>query len=294
MSFPPHTFPDNPHILQCQREDVRTLVSNHWTPSDKMALSSGVLEEGRRTLTEHRMDTLKETNDPELIAQIFEEFKQIRKLPAEHYTADQIDWNRLVQRYLPKRSVTEATIQWTMHQHPEINNQPWTEEETSELLKAINNHGVGEWQQIAGSLSSGRNAQHCFKRWLEITPKTTSDHDWTAEDDAKLMRLYNMYGENYTEIAVHFKQRSAKQTRDRICACLRKATRKKGRWSKEEDELLQSIVGFYLAEAVIPWCEVASLLDGRCDKQCRDRWVKLLHYGSEPPPSSEFIPLLGY
>lgn len=49
---------------------------------------------------------------------------------------------------------------------------------------------------------------------------------------------------------------------------------KKGGWSPEEDEALHRWVANFGAQR---WTECAKVIQGRCGKQCRERWVNILN-----------------
>jgi len=62
------------------------------------------------------------------------------------------------------------------------------------------------------------------------------------------------------------------------------ASRVKGPWSKEEDELLASLVAEYGAKK---WSVIAEKVPGRIGKQCRERWLNHLDTSVKKTPWSE-------
>jgi len=100
-------------------------------------------------MTEPRLRDLKDNDDPQALQEAMEEFKRIRKLPAEYFDVNLIDWDRVMTRYCPHRSESETMLQWTAHQHPHINNQPWSEEESKKLHRLVEQQGLGRWREIA-------------------------------------------------------------------------------------------------------------------------------------------------
>jgi myb proto-oncogene protein len=44
---------------------------------------------------------------------------------------------------------------------------PWSDLEDAALLKAVQQHGAGQWQAIAASLGHSRTSVQCMGRWLK-------------------------------------------------------------------------------------------------------------------------------
>ncbi|KAJ5627554.1 hypothetical protein N7528_004981 [Penicillium herquei] len=101
---------------------------------------------------------------------------------------------------------------------------------------------------------------------------------WSKLEDEKLISLVNRFGDqrgkegNWKEISRHLPGRSNKDCRKRWFHSLDPALRK-GRWSREEDELLLAAYR-QLGPA---WKDIALLIEGRKDDQCAKRYNDILN-----------------
>lgn len=105
----------------------------------------------------------------------------------------------------------------------------------------------------------------------KLSKKQTSIK-WTESEYSSLVKLIKQYGEDWSHIASTFNNKTAKQCMQKFKNSQRSA--KKGNWSPDEDELLLKWV-----EDCGPtkWTECSKLIQGRCGKQCRERWVNILN-----------------
>lgn len=92
---------------------------------------------------------------------------------------------------------------------------------------------------------------------------------WTKEEDEKLKDLCVRLGtDNWSAIGNHFPQRTEVQCQQRWKKVLDPSLIK-GAWTKEEDDLVVQLVNQYGPKK---WSLIASHLQGRIGKQCRERW----------------------
>lgn len=78
----------------------------------------------------------------------------------------------------------------------------WTEADDARLRKLVEEHGLKRWAFIATHLN-GKTGKQCRRRWhaLGVGPDDKSGVEWTAEDDAKLLRAHKEHGRKWTQIA---------------------------------------------------------------------------------------------
>jgi myb proto-oncogene protein len=150
-------------------------------------------------------------------------------------------------------------------------------EEDAKLAEAAEKFGQ-DWVAVA-TLVPGRSNQQCRHRWLTTTSslhptdrETPVSHKgkWTAEEDAKLAKAAEKFGQDWVAVATLVPGRTNQQVRYRFFTSLYGTiTGSKRRWTQEEDTKLIDAVGHYGED----WGEVAAMIPGRTNLQCRARWL---------------------
>jgi hypothetical protein len=103
---------------------------------------------------------------------------------------------------------------------------------------------------------------------------TVSDADaggWTVEEDAKLADSVKKHGSSWVAVATMVPRRTCAQCHYRWATQLEPDINL-GIWTSEEDAKPTDVV----EKLGKDWAQVAALVPGRTDKQCRYRWVKSL------------------
>jgi hypothetical protein len=191
------------------------------------------------------------------------------------------DWIQ-VAALVPGRTNIQCRQRWVAYLVP-INDQTtasnkgkWTEEETEKLVEAVKKHGCNNWI-AAAALVPGRTSAQCRQRWvLSVDPtidQTTTHTDikgkWTVEEDAKLTEAVKKLGRNWVQVAAMVLDRTNKQCRHRWVKTL-DPNINTGKWSGEEDAKLTGAVQKFGND----WVQVAAMIPGRTNAQCRDRWMR--------------------
>mmetsp|Transcript_15745 Transcript_15745/g.21941 ORF Transcript_15745/g.21941 Transcript_15745/m.21941 type:complete len:451 (+) Transcript_15745:228-1580(+) len=102
---------------------------------------------------------------------------------------------------------------------------------------------------------------------------TKSSSSWTEEEDAILRDAIQQHeGKNWKKIAESLQGRTHTQCLHRWQKVLNPQL-VKGAWTKEEDDVLCKLVGQFGPKN---WSVIASHLNGRIGKQCRERWYNHL------------------
>jgi len=103
--------------------------------------------------------------------------------------------------------------------------------------------------------------------------KSLSSTAWTEEEDEILKQAFSNEGADWKEVVARLLPRKTSTQ------CLHRWQKVldpklvKGSWTKEEDEQLRGLVGQYGPKN---WSTIASHLNGRIGKQCRERWYNHL------------------
>jgi hypothetical protein len=157
----------------------------------------------------------------------------------------------------------------------------WTAVEDSKLKDAVQMHGGKDWAAIA-SLVPGRAQIQCRSRWhnflianLDRTPARTGT--WTEDEVIKLKAAVQTHGDkNWGAIAALVPGRTRSQCLSRWKNVLDpndRASGRTGKWTEEEDLKLKNSVKTHGGKN---WYEIASLVPGRTQKHCSNRWHDFL------------------
>lgn len=100
--------------------------------------------------------------------------------------------------------------------------------------------------------------------------KKYSNLRWTEEEDKKLAELVKKYQcKQWKEVASHFPNRSATQCSQHWRKCADPQLKKNEKWSAAEDTIL---LQGRQRNPPLTFGEIANLIPGRTNIQCRNRW----------------------
>lgn len=105
----------------------------------------------------------------------------------------------------------------------------------------------------------------------ELWGKRTKKIKWKKDEAILLVKLVKKYGEKWTRIEKKIKTKSAKQCMQKYKNMVK--VERKGNWTNEEDKLLLQWVKVHGANK---WTDCSRRIEGRCGKQCRERWMNTL------------------
>jgi hypothetical protein len=161
------------------------------------------------------------------------------------------------------------------------NKAKWTPEEDAKLTEAVKQHG-NLWVVVA-ALVIGRTDKQCRQRWINTVDPSNGKNAasyraprcaWKAEEDAKLTEAVKRHGNHcWAVVAAMVSGRTNNQCRERWVKTVDPSNGNKVQrrsWKPEEDAKLTEAVNKH---GKYCWVEVAAMVSGRTDKQCRARWV---------------------
>ncbi len=115
---------------------------------------------------------------------------------------------RIISAGIGSRTPAQAAQRWRKTLDPslvQVKKGKWSTDEDDLLKKLVARHSDGDknWHTIATAFGGTRTIKHCRERWLKhISPGLKSNHPWTPEEDALLIRLRQQLGYNgWAEIA---------------------------------------------------------------------------------------------
>ncbi|XP_069871160.1 snRNA-activating protein complex subunit 4 isoform X2 [Dipodomys merriami] len=209
------------------------------------------------------------------------EIQDINQLPEEALLGNRLDshdWEKISNvNFEGGRSAEEIRKFWQSSEHPSINKQDWSTEEAERLRAIAAKHGHLEWQLVAEELGTGRSAFQCLQKFQQHNT-ALKRKEWTEEEDHMLTQLVQemRVGDHipYRRIVYYMEGRDSMQLIYRWTKSLDPSL-KKGFWTPEEDAKLLQAVAKYGEQ---DWFKIREEVPGRSDAQCRDRYLRRLHF----------------
>ncbi|NXM98266.1 SNPC4 protein, partial [Sylvia borin] len=290
--------PSNEEAKEKAAEGIKSfeqLRSTKWKTAEKTLLQKSVVSDRLQRLLQPKLLKLSYWNQKlekvktEIEKQILE--KQIKELEQEIEAINQLpesdlignrfdehDWDKISNIHFDgQRSSEELRRFWQNWEHPSINKKEWTEEEIERLKKIAAKHNYLDWQTIAQELGTNRTAFQCLQKY-QIYNKDFKRKEWTKDEDQMLLELVQemRVGNHipYKKIAYYMEGRDSAQLIYRWTKSVNPSL-KKGPWTPEEDSMLMAAVKKYREKE---WYKVRMEVPGRSDSQCRDRYLKSLHW----------------
>ncbi|XP_058928886.2 snRNA-activating protein complex subunit 4 isoform X2 [Kogia breviceps] len=210
------------------------------------------------------------------------EVQDIHQLPEEALLGgrlDEHDWEKISNvNFEGSRGAQEIRRFWQNCEHPSINKQEWGAREVGRLQAVAAARGHLDWQKIAEELGTCRSAFQCLQKYQQHSP-ALKRREWTEEEDRVLSRLVQemRVGNHipYRRIVYYMEGRDSMQLIYRWTKSLDPSL-KKGLWAPEEDAKLLQAVAKYGEQ---DWFKIREEVPGRSDAQCRDRYLRRLHFG---------------
>ncbi|KAI7865005.1 hypothetical protein BDF14DRAFT_1709383, partial [Spinellus fusiger] len=118
---------------------------------------------------------------------------------------------------------------------------PWTKEEIDCLRELVVDEETTDWAYVQRKLPMPRPLLHIKQTWQHsINPKIVHGK-WSEEETERLVGLVRMLGDkNWVSVSKHMTTRTPRQCLERWKWQVN--TKKKGQFTKEEDELLLKVV----------------------------------------------------
>ncbi|KAI8093541.1 Homeodomain-like protein [Halteromyces radiatus] len=149
----------------------------------------------------------------------------------------------------------------------------WTTEEDKLLMAAVKKYGPHKWSLIAQHVPD-RTPVQCSTRWLGALNPNVHKGRWSPEEDEALTEAVKKYSNRsvlpWNRIAQNIPNRTGIQCQARWTEALDPTVRK-GRWKKEEDDMLRAGVSRFGC----CWIRVSGMIYGRTQRQCRTRWNQI-------------------
>ncbi|KIK95648.1 hypothetical protein PAXRUDRAFT_368727 [Paxillus rubicundulus Ve08.2h10] len=183
-----------------------------------------------------------------------------------------LDWDRIAEKMsslsAATRTARECEIRWLGDQHPVFNHEPWSQDEITKVKSLIAEceDSPLDWVNITERLGTNRTPLDCMRNGT-----TRRTHHWTAESDDRLLQAIHVYGQDNWHLVARYVSEDVtpSQCSNRFQRTIDPSL-KRVNWTPEEDARLRAAVVAYGSS----WIEIAAVLPGRHNDQCRDRWTE--------------------
>ncbi|NWR22741.1 SNPC4 protein, partial [Emberiza fucata] len=271
------------------------LHSSKWKAAEKTLLQKSVASDRLQRLLQpkllklsywnQKLEKIKTETEKKIlekqIKDLEQEIEAINQLPESDLIGnrfDEHDWDKISNIHFDgQRSSEELRKFWQNWEHPSINKEEWTEEELDRLKQIAAEHNCLDWQSIAQELGTNRTPFQCLQKY-QLYNKDLKRKEWTKDEDQMLLELVQemRVGSHipYKKIAYYMEGRDSAQLIYRWTKSVDPSL-KKGPWTPEEDAMLMAAVKKYKEK---DWYKIRREVPGRSDAQCRDRYLKALHW----------------
>ncbi|NWS10211.1 SNPC4 protein, partial [Pachyramphus minor] len=290
--------PSNEDAKEKAAQGIKSFEQLHsakWKSREKTLLQKSVVSDRLQRLLQPKLlkmsywnqklekvktETEKQTLEKQ-IKEVEREIEAINQLPESDLLGnrfDEHDWEKISNIHFDgQRSSEELKKFWENWEHPSINKKEWTEEEIERLKRIAAKHNYLDWQTIAQELGTNRTPFQCLQKY-QIYNKDLKRKEWTKAEDQMLLELVQemRVGSHipYKKIAYYMEGRDSAQLIYRWTKSVDPSL-KKGPWTPEEDAMLLAAVKKYGEK---DWYKIRTEVPGRSDAQCRDRYLKALHW----------------
>ncbi|NXQ20842.1 SNPC4 protein, partial [Peucedramus taeniatus] len=290
--------PSNEDAKEKAAQGIKSFEQLHsakWKTAEKTLLQKSVVSDRLQRLLQPKLlklsywnqklekiktETERQTLEKQ-IKDLEQEIEAINQLPESDLIGDRFDehdWDKISNIHFDgQRSSEELRKFWQNWEHPSINKKEWTEEELERMKQIAAEHNYLDWETIAQELGTNRTPFQCLQKY-QLCNKDLKRKEWTKHEDQMLLELVQemRVGSHipYKKIAYYMEGRDSAQLIYRWTKSVDPSL-KKGPWTPEEDAMLMAAVKKYGEK---DWYKIRTEVPGRSDAQCRDRYLKALHW----------------
>ena len=266
-------------------------TSSRWRTKEKVALINGVKDqivnhiksqqskklcEGTRK-TRKRMQTLKFiSHNPDLQqSSMIDLYETIQK----NYPDFTINWNIISFSNLQSNhSVSECMGMWFSYLRPDINREPFSDQENTIIANSLTDNDFNSWNEIADQLDR-RSSLQAFVHFHASCARLYPSHiRWSEDEDAKLLKLIEKNSINnvinWSKIGQILPTRSKTQCYNRYQILVKNSSLKKGTFTRKENRIILDYVDKHGENALKKIPKI--LLPGRSLVQIRVHYNNVL------------------
>lgn len=202
-----------------------------------------------------------------------------------------VNWNLISFDDLQStHSVTECMGMWFSYLRPDLNREPFTEEENVAIANAMVENKYSDWNELAALLNHRSSLQafvHFQATFARLCP---SNVRWTEKEDERLLEAIEKFSLNnvinWGKVGHVLPTRNKTQCYNRYMIIMKSQGKKKGVFSRHEDRLILDFVAKMGDKAFNQMPK--NLLDGRTTIQIKNHYnAALKHQGNVYPWTRE-------
>lgn len=112
----------------------------------------------------------------------------------------------------------------------------FTQKEDQKLMKLVQEAGRNpNWREISNIMQT-RSPRQCRERYQNYLCPRINHKDFTIEEDELILQQFSIHGNKWNAIAKLFRGRTGNMIRNRWQTLIRKANKKKGKYSKKKSD----------------------------------------------------------
>ena len=148
----------------------------------------------------------------------------------------------------------------------------WSEKEDAALKVAVEFCNGKQWKKIA-TMVPGRNHIQCLQRWKKVLAPGLVKGTWTAEEDELLKKLYHS---ERNVILGRTRKKSATSQKGIVMTSTGTSGGKTHEMLDLEESSMKDPRAALEIQTQLNWGSLATHVEGRTAKQCRERWCNHL------------------
>jgi hypothetical protein len=130
------------------------------------------------------------------------------------------NWREIALR-VTGRTPIQCLHRWNKVLKPGLVKGPWTLEEDTALTNWVGKQGCTKWSKCC-ALIPGRSGKQCRERWMNSLCPDVKKGNWTAEEDARIFKLYNKHGPHWSVISKQVEGRTENSVKNRFYSTIRR------------------------------------------------------------------------
>ncbi|XP_054164391.1 uncharacterized protein LOC128962084 [Oppia nitens] len=259
-----------------ERQKLKTMLM-----MDAMERAYKPLRDEKELLTRNKADIVKNLPRITELTGLIDNMSNDKNIPIPDRWDPSLDWLRFATELDTDHTADDCELYWNNFLHPLVSKTEWTKDEDNRLEKLVKKYGMRDWDRVSQELNTGRLAWQCCQRYQSelnrdlkrVGPLTKAEAE-TVEKVIDSCRVgdyipwhqvkYFIEGRTLPQIKHYWNKINVVKRGDQ--------------WSDDENKVLMAAVKKY---GTHNWRKVAQYIPGRSNRQCRERYMMRLNFGTD-------------